>query len=396
MSAAIDRSQDLPNQWACSLDFEKKITCMCLNPSGNILAVGLESNPVIVCDSETSSNRHFFTEHDSSPMSLSFSSHSHFLASGDKQGVVIVRRVLDGKVLHRENFGCGIVEVLFSPIEPETLLVLDKGHKITLLNLKTKQKMSVESDFVSVCWHPVNNFIFAAGAKDIHVYDSLLNEKKVFSPDPKKFILKIEMSNKGMLLLIIEKNGGCLLYQIEAQSAIHTFQDHVGSTKWTSAVFDPKDEIVVFASNEMGLKTLTMFSIVDSELGILLSDLQGPNEPVGQIIYHPFHPVIYTRGIYSIRVWTPTFLNSWSKFMPGFVDAIANDLYYEREDEFDEEEEVPEPDKIEHDEEINIFDPPPKKSIFNSPYNLNYLPLDINALIQAQNELNNNNAQEKL
>ncbi|OHT07653.1 hypothetical protein TRFO_24061 [Tritrichomonas foetus] len=385
MSIVDEKSQELPNQWACSLDFEKKITCMALSVSGNIMAVGLMSNPIIVCDSETSSNRHFYEEHKSSPKTLSFSNHGHFLASGDKAGFVIVRHLLSRDKIYQKEFKGPIIEVLFSPTETETLLVLDSSRHITLVNVLTTEEKSMEGDFVSVCFHPYYNKIFAATNKDIYMFDTHFSELSHYPSEDKKNtlknILKIEISHQGLLLLIIEKNGGCLLFNPEAQAVIHTFQDSVGGMKWTSAVFDPKDELVVFATNEMALRTLTIFSIAD-QLGTIISDLQGPNEPVGQLLYHPHHPVIYTRGIESIRVWTPTFLNSWSNFMPGFVDAIANDLYYEREDEFDEEETVAEPEKIIHEDLIDVFSPVTNKNIMNSNEVLNYMPLDIDSLVK--------------
>lgn len=389
MSVVNDKTQELPNQWACSLDFEKKINCMSLNTSGNILAVGLASGEVVVCDSETSSNRHFYNEHKSPPITVSFSNHGHFLASGDESNQVIVRNLLTRDKIYQTETHHPIIEIMFSPTETETLLILDY-KTITLVNVLSGEFRNCEGDFVSACWHPTNNKIFVAATKEILTFDTHFNILSQFSIEARKNILKIEISHKGLLLLIIEKNGECLLFQIEAQAVIHTFQDSVGDMKWSSAVFDPSDEFVVFASYQLALRTLTIFSIDPQNLGILVSDLQGPNEPVNQIIYHPFHPVIYTRGIESIRVWTPTFLNSWSKFMPGFVDVLANDLYYEKEDEFDEEEDVPEPEKIAHTDFIDVFNSPPtKSSIFNSTEVLNYLPLDVDVLIHNNNQNSN-------
>ncbi|KAK8899893.1 hypothetical protein M9Y10_002216 [Tritrichomonas musculus] len=389
MSIVDEKSQELPNQWACSLDFEKKINCMALNASGNVLAVGLASNEIVVCDSETSSNRHFYHEHKAPPKTLSFSKHGHFLASGDRSNQVIVRHLLSRKVIYQTETHYPIIEIMFSPVEVETLLILE-SKTLILVNVLTGESRFREGDFVSCAWHPTNNKIFAASIKEIFMIDTNLDILSQLPLEARKNILKIEISHKGLLLLIIEKTGGCLLFQIEAQAVIHTFQDSVGRMKWTSAIFDPRDEFVVFASNEMALCTLTIFSVAAQSLGTLVSDLQGPNEPVGQMIYHPFHPVIYTRGIESIRVWTPTFLNSWSKFMPGFVDVLANDLYYEREDEFDEEEEVPEPDKIIHTDTIDVFSVPPTvNSIYNSNDVLNYLPLDVDVLIHVNNQNGN-------
>lgn len=383
MAFIDDKSQELPNQWASSLDFEKKITCMTINPSGHILAVGLASNEIVVCDAETSSNRYYYTEHQSTPISLSFSNNGHYLASGDKINHLIVRHLLERRIVYESNFNSKLLEVLFSPTETETLLILD-SNRITLLNIFTGETKFIDGDFISVCWHTNDNRIFAAATKELVTFDSDFNILSTFQPEVKKNFIKIEISHNGLLLLIIENSGGCLLFQIEAQSVITTFQDSVGEMKWTSAAFDPKDELVVFASNKIALRTLTIYSLLDQ--GLLVSDLQGPNEPVGQIIYHPFHPVIYTRGVESIRVWTPTFLNSWSKFMPGFVDAFSNDLYYEKEDEFDEEEEHPEPEKIEHDDFIDVFTMSPSiTSVYNTKERLNYLPLDVNALANPPN-----------
>jgi len=91
----------------------------------------------------------------------------------------------------------------------------------------------------------------------------------------------------------------------------------------------------------------------------------------------PLFPHVYClssdpRAGTSIRVWTPTYVNTWARFVPGFDDVLASTVYRERESEFDEEEARPEPQVSEPADVFGVD----LEWIFSSD-ELFYLPLDV-------------------
>lgn len=204
-----------------------------------------------------------------------------------------------------------------------------------------------------------------------------------------KGIVHIEISHQGTLLAVIEKAGTVHVFHTEAQRVIHSFQDSSGGRKWNCACFDHEDQHIIFSSNQLATCTLMVFSLKETGFGLLTSDLQGPSEAVQQIIFHPLWPHIYTRGTSGLRIWTPTYLNSWTKLVPGFDEVLANDLYQEKESEFDEEEAVDEFAPVLLSEPIDVFTIVPE-FLFASdeqyPDQLLYLPLDIKQAIGQRSE----------
>lgn len=114
MQCYFDGVAQLPNQWASSIDFDAKITCMNLSHHGFMLAVGLDQGDVYVCDSETGGNRRLVGSHSSKILDVSFDRTGRLLASGDVSGTVIVREVLSGKEEGKERSPSGIVREILS------------------------------------------------------------------------------------------------------------------------------------------------------------------------------------------------------------------------------------------------------------------------------------------
>ena len=395
MLCYFDRAEDVPNQWAASFDFGRKITTMALSFHGFILAVGDDDGWVILCDSETGGNRHTFRYHQAKITGLSFHRTGHLLASGDSSGCLCVREVLTGNVVETKRFSSQIVEVSFSSLLHSLLLVIDGNQRATIIDIEAHQSVELEGSYVSGCWHPAQPMLILASTKGLHKFSAeTLQEVSTVEHivEGRKEIQKIGIGRNGVLMLIIEKSGSIMLWNIEADINLRTFQDSTGGTKWTVGCFDNRDEHVFFSSSLVASCTITGFSLRDQNLGMMVSDLKGPSEAVGLMLCHPLYAHIYcmscdSKNSNSIRVWTPTYLNVWSKFVPGFDDVIANDLYYERESEFDEEEQHQEVLRDTAADPIDVFTVTPEyffPSDQQFPDQLLYLPLDVESLVRSQ------------
>jgi hypothetical protein len=256
------------------------------------------------------------------------------------------------------------------------------SRSISIINIEDGTEISVNDEFVSACWNPVHNTVIAAGAQDIFVLDgdslSIISRTEVSN---RHYISRIEPSHNGLLIVMLDRIGTAQLFNLEAGAVFEKFQDSTGGTKWTTACFDQDDEHIVFSSNLVAFCSLSIYSIMAGPV----STLVGPSEAVAQVLFHPVWPHIYSRGVGSIRIWTPTYLNDWSRFVPRFTAVTSNQVYKEPESEFDEEEGRME--EIECDAEIEVYEKV-TEFLFESDAEFGeqfmYLPLDVDGLIKER------------
>jgi COMPASS component SWD1 len=77
--------------------------------------------------------------------------------------------------------------------------------------------------------------------------------------------------------------------------------------------------------------------IWERETGVVLKMLECIRETFTYSIWHPYRPIIVasTNGG-SVQIWGKMITENWSAFAPGFIELESNEMYIEREDEFDE------------------------------------------------------------
>lgn len=311
------------------------------------------------------------------------------MASGDVSGAVIVWEVLTGKVIYEYKCEAAVISVSFSSMFITNLLVLDASQTMVVINTMTSEVRDFPGEYVSAVWSRTEPIILAASGRSVHVFSAeTSNLIRSIENIQKKEIMKVIPGNRSPLFTVLDKVGEAAIYSMELDNVVTTIQNQTSGDKWTCGCFNNDDQYVFFSSSRVALCTLTGFS---TESGMLKSELKGPSEAVGDLIFHPLWSHIYSlacdsRGSDSIRIWTPTYLNSWSKFVPGFTDVIENDIYYERESEFDEEETRPEDVRNTEQDPIDVYTET-TQYIFPDdekyPNQLIYLPLDITAMLKT-------------
>lgn len=373
-----DKTPDLPNEWYSSIDFDQKINVCVLSFCGFMLATGFGDGSVIICDSETGNNRIYLKKHDVQIISLSFSRHGYYLASLDQIGKIIIQNILTREVLFEKTFS-PMYEIQFSPVDNNQMIFKDYDQNLILFDWRLQKAITVSTDVIDACYNPVDGTIVTCINEKVVIFDpETLNVKAESEIECKRGITKIAISHHGTLLIILEKTGIAHLYNVDMNMVFHSFQNPAGGNKWTCMTFDKSDEHVLFSSNLTASCLITCFSTTKT---LLTLELNGPAEATLQLFSHPILPVIYTRGVSSVRIWTPTFLNQWSVLQPGFEKVLKNDLYDEKEDEFDEEEEYNDPEIVQIEGgPLDIFSNHNYKYFPNDddfPDQLLYLPLNI-------------------
>lgn len=153
---------------------------------------------------------------------------------------------------------------------------------------------------------------------------------------------QIIISRNGKLLLINSADCSLRLYNVEElcekfdeQNADVTprfvFQDNITKAPWASCDFSGDGEYVVGGSNPGDNYKLFLWNCITGEL---VDQLTGPISSLYSISCHPTRPFIAVGTSDDIiDVWGSRI--DWVAFAPDFQALQQNELYEEKEDEFD-------------------------------------------------------------
>ncbi|EAY16867.1 hypothetical protein TVAG_150180 [Trichomonas vaginalis G3] len=386
---------ELPNEYYADFDFETEITAMVLSKMGHILGLGFEDGSVILCDSDSGNNRHNIKGHKTRVSSVAFSPDNRLFVSGDHDGYFQVTDVITKQVVFSEKAPDEIQKVLFNPENPDEFLAL-YGLTMKIINLKSKEFKFFPDPISLVCWTSKYGLICVTDDLHLNFYDKDFKVVGSSSLSSMKKIPYMAVSNTEKLICLLNIRGEGFIWDVpEIAVGVHDdpacrndYKDRVSEMKYTCCVFDRMGEHIIFSSNKKQQCKLVIYEIDATEVK---QELDGPSDPVNFILFHPQQPVIYTAGTPSIRMWTPTYENSWEQFMPGFQSVTNNVEYQEREDEFDIDDSV-EQDTIMRNEgeiiDIFTFTKPPPDILVD-------LPLDIDDIVAKRLERKKKEAEEE-
>lgn len=351
---------ELPNEYYADFDFESEITAMVLSNMGHILGLGFEDGAVILCDSDSGNNRHKISGHKTRVTSVAFSPDNRLVATGDADGFCQVISVVSKQVVFSDKFKDEIQTVLFNPESCDEFIVL-YGSTLKMINITNKESKVCPAPVSLVLWSHRYGIICVTEDLNLNFYDLNFKVLGTNSLQSMKKIPYMAISNTERLLCLLNIRGEGFIWDVpDIATGVHDdpscrndFKDRVSEIKYTCCVFDRIGEHIIFSSNKKQQCKLVIYEIDATEVK---QELDGPSDPVNFILFHPQQPVIYTAGTPSIRMWAPTYENSWEQFMPGFFNVTNNVEYQEKEDEFDIDDSVQQ-DEIKRDEGeiIDIF-----------------------------------------
>ncbi|OAA62052.1 WD repeat protein [Niveomyces insectorum RCEF 264] len=112
----------------------------------------------------------------------------------------------------------------------------------------------------------------------------------------------------------------------------HKFQDVVNRLSWNHIALSPTGEYV--AASTYNNHELYIW---ERHHGSLVRMLEGPKEEQGVIEWHPHRVLLAACGLETgrINIWSVTSPQKWSALAPDFAEVEENEVYVEREDEFD-------------------------------------------------------------
>lgn len=112
--------EDAHNDWVSNVRFSPETK----NP---ILATASWDGTIKVWDSNTMTLKNTFVGHTNAVTSLDFAQRSHYLASGGKDGNIMLWNVNEGSFLKHKEHTASINQVLFSPVKYWIVAATDNG-----------------------------------------------------------------------------------------------------------------------------------------------------------------------------------------------------------------------------------------------------------------------------
>eukprot|EP00899_Mesostigma_viride_P019395 jgi/Mesvir1/27457/Mv07239-RA.1 len=111
------------------------------------------------------------------------------------------------------------------------------------------------------------------------------------------------------------------------------FQDAVEHKMWKAAGFSGDSDFIFAGQADKPSHVIYIWSRV---FGQLVKMLEGPQEGLVDLAWHPTRPILASVGKSGlIYIWAKSYTENWSAFAPDFKEMEENEEYVEREDEFD-------------------------------------------------------------
>ncbi|TNV80077.1 hypothetical protein FGO68_gene12687 [Halteria grandinella] len=138
------------------------------------LISGSRDKSLMVWDNQTMTLKHTFVGHTAQVNSLSMVPKTNFLASGGKDGNVIIWDLVNGKFLAKQEVDCPVNVVLFAPKKYWLIVGTEQGIKILDLPSKefiadikatpldaSREKSTAPIGCTSLAWNKSGNVLFA-------------------------------------------------------------------------------------------------------------------------------------------------------------------------------------------------------------------------------------------
>ena len=149
-------------------------------------------------------------------------------------------------------------------------------------------------------------------------------------------IKQIVFNHQGTMILANCNDRKIRCYSVDSmETAPRILVDPVKRNMWKTCRFSNNGEFVIAGSAD---KAEHHIYIWDRDNGLLVKNIEGPKEGILDLQWHPLSPVICSCAASSgvIFIWTTNYTEHWSAYAPNFTELAENEIYVEKEDEFDE------------------------------------------------------------
>ncbi|ORX62772.1 WD40 repeat-like protein, partial [Hesseltinella vesiculosa] len=278
-----------------------------------------------------------------------WSRNGRYLLSGSKDWTCIVWDLVTATKRTKVRFDTPVMMAQMHPKkndefavalfqEQAVLVQVQEDGKYTCRNIPLDIPEEANAYVTSLSWNKPGTRLYLGTSKGhLNIVD-LAADKVVYSTKITSTPIKgIQWSHDGRHIIVNANDRTLRLYHVAQPEAVpelqNKFQDLVNRVQWNRACFSADGEFVCAGS---GHKAEHNVYIWDKKMGNLVKILEGPNEPLDDVTWHPEQPMIATVSSYgNVYLWTTKTEENWSAFAPDFTELEENLEYDEQEDEFD-------------------------------------------------------------
>ncbi|KAL1900162.1 chromatin binding protein [Sporothrix stenoceras] len=345
-------------------------TCLRFNRKGDYLASGRVDGTVVVWDLDTMGVARKLRGHSRSISSLSWSRCGRYLLSACQGWKAILWDLQDGRKHREVRFKAPVYIAELHPwktthfvasiYEDQALLVditdpVDVKHVLPSRpkrpetdDTKQRDKWAKEDDkqmtTVTIYAASGGHILSATSKGWINIIDTTTLEVIFSKKACGSVVTTLRLNSSGKILLANSQDR--IIRSLHMPNLAspdldpdtiqlpeeHKFQDVVNRLSWNHIALSPTAEYVsasTYNNHEL--------YIWERNHGSLVRMLEGPKEEQGVIEWHPHRALLAACGLETgrINIWSVTSPQKWSALAPDFAEVEENEIYVEREDEFD-------------------------------------------------------------
>lgn len=335
--SAIDIAEQyrtiMPTVKSREIDAEKA-TCMTINSRGTILAIGFRHGLLVCCDSLTFGNQYEYEGRSHSITSISFSSTSRSITSGDTSGTLLVHDTLTKATKFQYQFESGITDTRFVPNSEDRILVVLKNHDLLLLTISTTSTVKFCAPVTSIDWGPAPGTVYGLFKKRVSLFNvddpSTCRDIEIEHAKSVSYS-RIMSSPTGDPFVLFSNRGTVHVYTADGGYVV-TYADKIGGIQYNCGCFWDSGRQLMLGSTGNADSAFVSYIVGGQE--IIFFDMQSSKMPTVQMLPNPRKPWLYMLGRKSVQLWTPS-RNRLVPSCPIGQQMITNSEFYEREDEWD-------------------------------------------------------------
>ncbi|KAL0482685.1 hypothetical protein AKO1_014378 [Acrasis kona] len=359
------------------------------NSRGTLLAVGCYDGRIVVFDFETRTccaklkGKHHTDKkpekqtipsgvkdgHTQLVVSMSWFKNGRHLLSAGYDAKLFVWDVLESVPIKCVTFKSALYRAYVCPKDDNLVLVVPTYEVPVLMKMDTEEQISLpitKHDYTQKKKHDYMIANFDKTGDHIYVGNSLGEIVILRTKDltqVKKFYIDDELEDPNVMSKAIRKNTYAIkqihfsrqgryfmvncglsirLFRVEDCGFEVEFKDMVTNSQFITASFsgltiipdsDWDSDFVIAASGHC-------LYIWDRATGSLQKMLEGSKDNLLSMEWHPLRPIVVSTTTGGVaHIWGKNFNEMWSAFAPDFEEIENNEVYLEREDEFDMKEE---------------------------------------------------------
>lgn len=326
------------------------------NKYGSLLAIGCNDGSVIIWDFSTRQIAKTLAPHSHPITSICWSRNGHEILTTSTDKVLAIWNVLSGECQYRCQLASPILYAQFDPCNSSKILAMPlyEGPVLMQINengenayeclpLFLNSRLITASKFDNTGKHiylgHANSLIFICESKSHNMITSFY----VTNSSTTNSIKSLEFSKNNQILLVNASDHLIRVYKIDQiltnklvnckqQQPFQVFQDVVARSPWKNCCFSADAEYV--CADSMRQHRIYIWETINGSLMKILHDFNR-TEVILDLAWHPISATVISISSGILSIWTPRYLENISEFMPGFNEMETNEVYEERESEFD-------------------------------------------------------------